>query len=245
MESDIPKKIDANLRRQNEELYETIHTLETALLSISHDLRNPLHIIMMDSAYLLEKCSNQFGLRERSSLERVNSAAQRMVGMVDSLLGMCRLAGQKLSWSRVDLSSMVRAVITDFKRNDPQRQVVSTIQEGIFGWGDPTLLNIVLINLISNSWKYSVDRSMAAIEFGTVPSDGQITCFVRDNGAGFDAQYAERLFLPFQRFHDDFEGSGIGLASVQRIITRMGGRVWAEGAIEKGACVYFTLPASP
>lgn len=244
MESDA-SLTENSVYRQNEELREANRNLEAALLSISHDLRNSLHIIMMDSGKLLEK-SEQLGLRERSGLERVSIAAQRMAGMIDGLLGMCCIAGQNASYEMVDLSSLASAAFSGFQMKEPHRPVVCTVQEGVHGWGDPRLLEVVLVNLIGNSWKYSVNRHSAMIEFGsTASSDGNLTCFIRDNGIGFDASLADRLFLPFQRFHADSEGTGIGLASVQRIIARLGGRVWAEGENGKGAVFYFTLPASP
>ncbi|OGU16604.1 MAG: hypothetical protein A2076_02715 [Geobacteraceae bacterium GWC2_53_11] len=245
MISDAPLTENA-LYNQNEELREANRNLEAALLSISHDLRNPLHVIMMDSGKLLEKSGDQFGSRERSSLERVSTAAQHMAGMIDGLLGMCCIAGQNTSFEMVDLSSLASAVFSELHMKEPHRTVVCTVQEGVHGWGDPRLLEVVLVNLIGNSWKYSVNRHSAVIEFGsTASSDGNLTCFIRDNGIGFDASLADRLFLPFQRFHADSEGSGIGLASVQRIITRLGGRVWAEAGKESGAVFYFTLPAVP
>ncbi len=234
-----------DLLLRNEELCEANRNLEAALLSISHDLRNPLHIIMMDNSTLLEKCDYQPGSRERSSLERVGSAAQRMMGMINGLLGMCCIGGQAASYAPVDISGAVAAILAEFQRNEPQRPVSCVVREDVRLWSDSRLIHVVLVNLIGNSWKYTKGRQSTVIEFGTVPGDGGITCFIRDNGAGFDTGLADRLFLPFQRFHHGSEGTGIGLASVQRIITRLGGKVWAEGEKEKGATFYFTLPAVP
>jgi len=234
----------ATLQHQIEVLREANLSMEAALLSISHDLRTPLNIIMAGSSYLLEKDDTRLEQREQSILDRICSAAQRMAGMIDALLGMCCIGGQKTVCSTVDLSRVASGIVSEFQRKDPLRQVRFNIQEDIYGWGDPRLLQVVLDNLIANSWKFTVGQQLAMIEFGVEETGSQPTYFIRDNGIGFDAQYAERLFMPFQRLNKDFEGTGIGLAAVRRIINRLGGSVWAHGEAGKGASFYFTLPTS-
>lgn len=233
----------ATLQLQVEELRESNHNLETALLSIVHDLRNPLLIIMAGSSYLLESKDKLSGQRGQSNLERICSSAQRMSEMIDALMGMCCIGGQKTFCTTVDLSRAASGIASELQQIDPNRQVTFDIQKDIYGWGDPRLLQVVMVNLIGNSWKYTVGKQPAKIEFGFATTDCQPTYFVRDNGTGFDEKYADSLFIPFQRFHDDFEGTGIGLATVQRIINRLGGRVWAHGEPGNGAIFYFTLPA--
>jgi signal transduction histidine kinase len=163
--------------------------------------------------------------------------------MIDALLNFSLMAHAQLSRGRVDLSSMAKAVAAELQGTKAARRVTFQIAEGISTDGDPSLLRVVLDNLLANSWKYTVKQEKAVIEFGVKEIDGVPAYFVRDNGAGFDKTDAEKLFLPFQRLPgaEECKGFGIGLATVERIIRRHGGKIWAEGEPGKGACFYFTL----
>jgi signal transduction histidine kinase len=180
-------------------------------------------------------------------LHRVRGAAQRMSTLIDDLLKLSRVSRAPMQPAAVDLAPLAREIIDDLRRTQPERSVTVSIQDPLAVTGDPGLLRSALENLIGNAWKYTARRADATIEIGATASDGETIFFVRDNGAGFDMQYADKLFGAFQRLHhpSEFEGSGIGLATVQRIIHRHGGRVWAEGETGKGAVFYFTLGPAP
>lgn len=216
--------------------------------TVSHDLRAPIRVIegftrivREDYGHLLDRVGNDH-------LERIMGAATRMNGMIDALLALSRLSTQPLQSVEVDLSAMARQVIEELRQQSPERQVEVQIAEGLRASGDPALLRIVLDNLIGNAWKYSSRRENARIEFGRArdPVHERESFFVRDNGAGFDMRYKENLFRPFQRLHSDreFPGTGIGLATVARIVRRHGGEVWAEGEVGKGASLYFSIGQS-
>jgi signal transduction histidine kinase len=164
--------------------------------------------------------------------------------MIDALLALSRLSAQPLARQTVNLSQLAAYVIEDLRRHHPERRVEAIIAPGLQTVGDPTLLRVVLENLLGNAWKYSAQRSVATIEFGRVAEGGRSAFCVVDNGAGFDMRFADRLFGVFQRLHSasDFAGTGVGLASVRRIVQRHGGDIWAEAEPDRGARFYFTLP---
>jgi len=164
--------------------------------------------------------------------------------LIDDLLKLSRLSREELHAERTDLSALARAIAEQLGREAPERRVEVMVAPKVEAVGDPRLLRVVLENLLENAWKFTGKRAGARIEFGATPTaDGETAYFVRDNGVGFDMAYADKLFGAFQRLHgsSEFEGTGIGLATVQRVIRRHGGRVWAEGAVDRGACFYFTL----
>ena len=213
--------------------------------TVSHDLRAPIRVIegftrivREDYGHLLDRVGNDH-------LERIMGAATRMNGMIDALLALSRLSTQPLQSVEVDLSAMARQVIEELRQQSPERQVEVQIAEGLRASGDPALLRIVLDNLIGNAWKYSSRRENARIEFGRArdPAQEREAFFVRDNGAGFDMRFASRLFGAFQRLHGatEFAGTGVGLASVRRILRRHGGDIRAEAAVNQGATFWFTL----
>lgn len=213
--------------------------------TVSHDLRAPIRVIegftrivREDYGHLLDRVGNDH-------LERIMGAATRMNGMIDALLALSRLSTQPLQSVEVDLSAMARQVIEELRQQSPERQVEVQIAEGLRASGDPALLRIVLDNLIGNAWKYSSRRENARIEFGRAsdPVHERESFFVRDNGAGFDMRFASRLFGAFQRLHGatEFAGTGVGLASVRRILRRHGGDIRAEAAVNQGATFWFTL----
>jgi light-regulated signal transduction histidine kinase (bacteriophytochrome) len=175
---------------------------------------------------------------------RVEAGCARMSTLIDDLLHLSQVTQVKMSLQGVDLSAEVTVICDRLRACDPGRQVRVTVQEGVRAIADRTLIRSVLDSLLENAWKFTARRDGAAIEFATAPAgDAPICCYVRDNGAGFDPAYVGQLFQPFQRLHDagEFPGTGIGLASVRRIIERHGGRTWAEGAVDGGATIYFTL----
>lgn len=163
--------------------------------------------------------------------------------LIDDLLKLSRMSRAAMKVQRVDLSALAMKIGMNFAKSEPSRRVKFSIPDNIIGYGDETLLEVALQNLLDNAWKFTAKTTAAVIEFGTIERDGRTNYFVRDTGAGFDMRYVDKLFGPFQRLHTvhEFAGTGIGLATVHRIITRHGGRVWAEGAVGQGATFYFTL----
>ena len=220
--------------------------LEAFAYSVSHDLRAPLRSIDGFSRIMLEDYAAKLDDEGRDSLQRIRAAAQRMAHLIDDLLGLSRVSRAELHRERVDLSVLAREVAVELQRSEPGRAVELVMSEGVVAYGDPALLRVVLENLLGNAWKFTGRCAHPRVEFGTVQVDGQTNYFVRDNGAGFDPAYAGKLFGAFQRLHSskDFPGTGIGLATVQRIIHRHGGRVWAEGEVNKGATFHFNLGAA-
>jgi light-regulated signal transduction histidine kinase (bacteriophytochrome) len=176
-------------------------------------------------------------------LGRVRAASKHMAGLIDDLLDLSRVGRRPLSRERVDLSGLVAGIVKDLRVSEPERKVEFVTEENVAAWADMGLLKVALENLIGNAWKFTSREPEARIEFGVQEDAGRPVYFVRDNGAGFDQAYSDKLFGAFQRLHgqEEFEGTGIGLATVARIIHRHGGRVWAEGRVGEGATFYFTL----
>jgi light-regulated signal transduction histidine kinase (bacteriophytochrome) len=210
---------------------------------VSHDLRAPLRAIDGFSRILLEDWSTQLGEDGKHQLDRVCQASQRMGQLIDDLLSLSRVSRSQMHRQTVELSALATNVVEELRRERPERPVQVIIEPGLRVKGDANLIRIVLENLVGNAWKFTERQPKARIEVSALQKEGETVYFVRDNGAGFDMAYADKLFGAFQRLHDvtEFEGTGIGLATVQRIIHRHGGRVWAEGAVEQGATFYFTL----
>lgn len=250
---EIDERQQAQLRGQalNQELGQAIielkavnKELEAFSYSVSHDLRAPLRSIDGFSQALLEDCSAQLDQTGQDYLQRIRSATQRMGHLIDDLLALSRMTRSDMHVESVDLSRLASQICIDLQQLQPERQVEVTIQPGLVVQGDSNLLQVVLENLLSNAWKFTAKNLQAKIEFGAMPQEsGTLIYFVRDDGTGFDMAYGDKLFRPFQRLHasHEFPGNGIGLATVQRIVYRHGGRVWAEGAVERGATFYFTL----
>ncbi len=219
--------------------------LESVSFSISHDLRAPLRSIDGFSQILLEKYKDKpLDDKGRDYLDRVRKANQRMVFLIDGMLNLLKVIRYEIKHESIDLSKMVRDIAETFQKDSPERIVDVVVQDGVMVQCDPYLIRIVLVNLFDNAWKFTNNAPHPRIEFGAIVCDEKKACFIRDNGAGFDMVYANKLFGAFQRLHtvDEFPGTGIGLATVQRIIHRHGGRVWAEGEKGKGATFYFTAP---
>ncbi|HEY3225517.1 MAG TPA: response regulator, partial [Planctomycetota bacterium] len=218
--------------------------LEAFSYSVSHDLRAPLRSIDGFSKALLEDYAERLDDQGRDHLGRVRNAAQRMGELIDDLLQLSRVGGSEMRRERADLSALAHAVAAELQERDPHRRVRFVIHEGLLAEADPRLTRVVLENLLGNAWKFTGKADDPTIEFGALKDDRDTAYFVRDNGTGFDMQYAGKLFAPFQRLHSaaEFPGSGIGLAIVQRVVGRHGGRVWAEGSVGKGATFFWTLP---
>jgi len=221
--------------------------MESFSYSVSHDLRSPLRVVDGFANIILEDYGSRLDELGREHVKRIAAAANRMNAMIDALLAMSRRTGRELEVERVDLSRAARELADELRASDFGRTVEFRIEPDLRASGDPVLLRLVLQNLLGNAFKFSAHAPMALIEFGHHVVDGNDVFFVRDNGAGFDLRFAERLFGLFQRFHsqNEFPGTGVGLATVQRIVRKHGGRVWAESEPGKGACFYFTLPTVP
>jgi PAS domain S-box-containing protein len=217
--------------------------LEAFSYSASHDLRAPLRALDGFSLALLEDYGEQLDATGKDHLARVRAAAQRMGQLIDNLLMLSRVTRREMVREKVDLSALARDVLADLREAEPERAVDAAVADGLIANGDPALLRIVLQNLLANAWKFTSRKPEAHIEVGVDRRDGVAAYYVRDDGAGFDATYVDKLFTPFQRLHaaDEFPGTGIGLATVKRIVRRHGGSVWAEGAVDCGATFYLTL----
>ena len=240
-------QLNANLIAHAAQLEATNRELETFSYAVAHDLRAPLRSIDGFSQALLEDYAAALDTTGQDYLQRVRTATQRMRDMIDGLLTLSRNTRGELFYIQVDLSALAQTIAGDLQQTQPERQVEWIIADGLIAEGDARLLRMVLENLLGNAWKFSARHPHARIEFGGLPQDdGNPVYFVRDNGAGFDMAYVNKLFGTFQRLHSmsEFAGTGIGLATVQRIIHRHGGRVWAEAAVDHGATFYFTLSST-
>lgn len=239
-------RLDAErqLKRSTLELRSANAELEAFAYSVSHDLRTPLRAISGFSQVLVEDYRDRLDDEGKDSLLRIQSATQRLSALIDDILKLSRATRSALAPQEVDLSRLVEAALAELRAAEPGRAVSAAVMPGIAAWGDPGLLAQVIANLVGNAWKFTSRRQGARIEFFAERAAAELRCCVRDNGAGFDPEYKANLFGPFQRLHSDseFPGTGIGLATVKRIITRHGGRIWAEGAVNQGAAFYFTLP---
>ncbi len=237
------KRADEALRNAKEAAESANRELESFSYSIAHDLRAPLRSIDGFSQALLEDCGDRLDDEAKKYLHFVRDSAQHMAHLIDGLLALSRVSRSALQPSTVDLSFLAGCVLQGLQAADSGRPVETVIQEGVVASGDQHLLRAVLENLLGNAWKFTGRCPVARIEFGADLRRRPVVYFVRDNGAGFDMEYADRLFGVFQRLHSarEFEGTGIGLATVQRIIQRHGGRVWAASEVDRGSTFYFTL----
>jgi len=239
----LNESLERRVSDRTRELQETLEELEAFSYSVSHDLRGPLRSINGFSQAVMQKYGDRLEEDGRSQLERVRSATNRMGALIDDLLELSRVGRAEIILDTLNIWLMVREKEAELRNANPERQVDFVIADDAVGFGDERLIGIVVDNLVRNAWKFTSTRLSARIEMGTQDQDGERVFFMKDDGIGFDMEYADKLFMPFQRLHPtgEFEGTGIGLATVRRIIQRHGGRIWAEGEVEKGATVYFTL----
>lgn len=251
------KQAEAKIQKTSQNLEAANRELEAFAYSVSHDLRSPLRAIDGFSKALMEDYGDQFDEEAKDYFDRIHRAVERMGNLIDDLLRLSRVSRAEVQHSRVNLTKIAQEIATDLQRSQPDRQVEFLITPGLIVYADSNLVRVALENLLQNAWKFTSHHPTARIEVGTIETSqtnsskqtdqGQgeeIVYFVRDDGAGFDMAYASMLFGVFQRLHNtkEFPGTGIGLATVQRVIHRHGGRVWAEGIVEAGATIYFTIP---
>jgi two-component system, sensor histidine kinase and response regulator len=248
------KKAEEQVRMLNEELEHRVKQrtveleaangeLESFIYSVSHDLRGPLRHISGFVDLLMKNSADKFDKKEKQYLSRIHDGSEKMNRLIDDLLNLSRISRQEIQRTEVNVSEMAASIVTELREAYPGRIVEVDIKEGITAVADHGLIEVILSNLLGNAWKFTAKTEHSHIEFGTVEHDGKIIYYVNDNGAGFDQQYAGKMFWPFHRLHSEaaFEGTGIGLAIVDRIIRLHGGKVWAEGIEGKGATIYFSL----
>jgi PAS domain S-box-containing protein len=249
------KYIEAELRRHRDHLEELVaqrtadlqasnKELESYSYSIAHDLRAPLRAITSFSQILKEDTKDKLTADDLEHLNRVIVAGIKMAHLIDDILELARITRKEIRFSQVNLSHICNEILARLKHSHPDRKVQCQVQENLLVSGDARLLECALQNLVENAWKFTRDKASATIEIGAIEKGGVMHYYVKDNGIGFDTQYSEKLFQPFHRLHsaEDYEGTGVGLATVRRIIQRHGGRVWAESQKQQGATFYFTLP---
>ncbi len=237
------KRLNQHLLVRNENLEFANKELESFVYSVSHDLRGPLRAIFGFSEMMMRDIADKLDEKGKRYFSRILDGTEKMSCLIDDLLNLSRISRQEIQRKSIDLSDMASSIITDLRETHPGRSVEVDIKEGLTVFADPGLIEIVLSNLIGNAWKFTGKTEHARVEFGTIEQDGKIAYYVRDNGAGFDQKHAGKMFSPFHRLHSEteFKGTGIGLAIVDRVISRHGGKVWAEGIEGKGAAIYFTL----
>jgi light-regulated signal transduction histidine kinase (bacteriophytochrome) len=233
-----------NVIRRNNDLSEAYRQMESFAYSLSHDLRAPLQSVLGFTEMLREDYGEQLDQDGLKYLEWIRNSASAMNALIDDMLELAALSHQELHREQVNLSACAENIIADLRRSNPDRRVRCVIAANLTACADQRLIAIALTNLLGNAWKYTQKTDRPRIEFGATSQNGQTAYFVRDNGAGFDMRFAERLFEPFRRLHSDKEyaGTGIGLATVDRVIRRHGGAIRAEASPGKGATFYFTLP---
>jgi PAS domain S-box-containing protein len=241
-------ELERRIAERTEQLEFSNRELEAFAYSVAHDLRAPLRSISNFTLALTEDCADKLDATGLDYLQRIRASSKRMAELIDGILALSRVNRTEFVETNVNLSALAHSISEQLQRWQPERTLRFHIQEGLVDRGDAHLLRSVLENLLGNAWKFTRDRPMAEIEFGTLPAGsgkGRVY-FVRDNGAGFDMEYQQKLFGVFQRLHtqQEFEGTGVGLATVQRIIRRHGGRIWGEGRVDQGATFYFTLHES-
>lgn len=242
----LAEELEVRVQKRTTDLESANKELESFSYSVSHDLRAPLRSIDGFSQAILDDYAGKLDDHGKDMLARVRSATQRMGLLIDDMLKLARVSRAELRSEEVSLSGIAETVLADLKRAQPERYVTASIAENVVVPGDGDLLRVAMENLLLNAWKFTSKRVEARIEFGVEQTENDPVFFVKDNGAGFDMAYAARLFAPFQRLHDtrDFEGTGVGLATVQRIIHRHGGRIWVDAAVGEGATFRFTLARS-
>jgi K+-sensing histidine kinase KdpD len=237
------KRAEEALQRHSEELAAANKELESFSYTVSHDLRAPLRVIKGLSDILVEDYSDKFNGDVKDLLKRITASTDKMSALIDDILSLAKISRETMNCRKIDLGPIAESVVNELRQAEPQRNVEIIIAAAFSVFADAQLLRIALTNLIGNAWKYTSRNPSARIEIGAMTTENEHIFFVRDNGTGFPMSLAHKLFEPFQRLHSEsqFPGTGIGLATVQKIILRHGGRIWAESEIDKGSTFYFTL----
>jgi signal transduction histidine kinase len=235
--------LEAQVRERTAMLEAANKDLESFAYSVSHDLRTPLRSIEGFAAVLADEHRAELSGDAVDKLERIKSASRRMAQLIDDMLMLSRASRAEIRREPIDVTMILRAIVAELRALQPEREATVEIEDGLIANADTQLLRIVLVNLLGNAWKYTGRCQHAQIAVGSEIYEGESVFFVRDNGCGFDMRFVGKLFQPFQRLHanQEFEGTGVGLATVARIVRRHGGRVWAEGHLERGAVFRFTL----
>ncbi len=236
-------ELEERVAQRTRELQVSNRELEAFSYSVSHDLRGPVDALNGFTYVLLKEYGGKLDAKAKDLIEHISGSGRRMIQLIDDLLNLSRVTSSVLNSTAVDLTAIAHSIADELRRDQPERQVDFFLADVAKVNGDGRLLRIVLENLLRNAWKYTSTHAHARIEFGSMVEDGRTVYFVRDDGAGFDPRSADRLFQPFQRLHPtaEFPGNGIGLATVQRIIRRHGGEIWAHAQVEQGATFYFSL----
>jgi signal transduction histidine kinase len=239
------EELEKRVAERTRELVFANRELEAFSYSVSHDLRGPLDAINGFTYVLTQKFGPGLDAQQRELLENIRASSRKMTGLIDDLLNLSRVTSSAMRTETVDLGGVARSIMEELRSSSPERNVEFIAAERAEVIGDARLLRILMDNLLRNSWKYTSHHDRARIEFGMARENNRSAYFVKDDGSGFDPRSADRLFQPFQRLHSaaEFPGSGVGLATVQRIVRRHGGEVWATGEKEKGATFYFTINA--
>jgi light-regulated signal transduction histidine kinase (bacteriophytochrome) len=237
------KKLNEELKRRTIELEAANKELETFSAAAAHDLRTPLIVIGALSQKIFKCYFDKLDAKGRDYLQQLLLNTRKMEQLIEDLLKLSYVTRAGIKHETLDLSEFAKSILVELQKNDPARQVEFMVAEGLLAEGDPRLLRLMLENLLRNAWKFTIKCQRPCIEVGAIPIGDKLTYFIRDNGCGFDMTYMDRLFKPFHRLHtsEEFTGTGIGLATVKRIIDRHGGRIWAESAVEKGTTFFFTL----
>lgn len=241
------QELEQRVKLRTEQLAHANRELESFSYSVSHDLRAPLRTIDCFSQFLEEEKAPDLDETARGYLQHIRRATQRMGQLIEDLLNLARISKAEVVETAVDLSAIAREIVDDLRARSPQRNVRVNIADGLTAAGDARLLRVVLENLLSNAWKFTSKQDQAEIEFDILHAEATPTFFVKDNGAGFNMAYVGKLFGALERLHSEaeFPGTGIGLATVQRIIHKHGGRIWADAAVGRGATFFFTLQPPP
>ena len=242
--SELNQTLEERVAERTEELEAAVKEMEAFCYSVSHDLRAPLRTLDGFSQALLEDYADKLDDEGKNYLDRIRVNTQRLGILMDALLQLSRLNRKEMATVDCDLSEMARQAVSDVEKSYPDRNVRVEIAPNIHAEGDASLMQVALWNLVNNAFKFTGKTEQAEITIGTTTHDGELCFFIRDNGVGFDMQYKDKLFGAFQRLHHpkDFDGTGIGLATVQRVMQRHRGQAWAEGQVGKGATFYFKLP---
>jgi PAS domain S-box-containing protein len=237
------KRLNEDLRQRTMELESANKELEAFAYSVSHDLKTPLVVIIGFGQKLLDRLSEKLDARATEYLHHIRKATEQMTNLIEDLLRLSQVTRREIRVGRVDLTGLARLIAEELQKSDPERPAEFVIMENLVARGDGRLLRVALENLLANAWKFTKKSKRPTIEFGATQTRGDLAYFVRDNGCGFDIVHVDRIFKPFQRLHspDEFPGTGIGLATVHRIISRHGGHIWAESAVGKGTTFFFTL----